>query len=328
MGNLVFANMRAVCHKGSSGKSVASMPDVCLSPPPPPAGPVPVPYPNTAMASDLADGSKDTFVQGNPICLSDKSCFSKSSGDEGGTQGGGLLSHKTQGKVYFSSWSMDVKVEGEGVCRHLDMVMHNAASFPRNTPTWPYLDSLQVVGGVVVEGPCKGVDTKFMLVPYSATTGRRNKRKNGGKTGHHLIPDRCFHGKNKGNGKYSKSTAPTLLVRGRTQHDLEHAAIHAIFDALEAAHSKRGKPFTYKAACDAAAISAKGLNNNKPLTDKELKCIKLQLSNHYKDGCGYKDEDVLQTSGYQGKNVAEGKKAVIEDLSISTSTVMKNFKAV
>ena len=34
------------------------------------------------------------------------------------------------GKVYFNAWSMDVKVEGENVVRHLDMTTHNHGSGP------------------------------------------------------------------------------------------------------------------------------------------------------------------------------------------------------
>jgi uncharacterized Zn-binding protein involved in type VI secretion len=125
----VFANGDGFFHKGSGGSSQA-FPDVCLSPPPPPAGPVPVPYPNVVQASDLADGSTTVKVQGNPTALEGDSCVSTSSGDEGGTQGGNVLTHKTKGKGYFQLWSFDVKVEGKGVCRHGDPMGQNCASTP------------------------------------------------------------------------------------------------------------------------------------------------------------------------------------------------------
>ena len=48
---------------------------------------------------------------------------------------------------------MDVKVEGENVVRNLDMTTHNHASFPGNSPTWPYLDAAAFSGS----GPCKDV---------------------------------------------------------------------------------------------------------------------------------------------------------------------------
>src|SRR5664279_2266647 len=96
----VFANGNGLFHKGSGGKGVAQ-PDVCLSPPPPPAGPVPVPYVNSLSASDLADGSKTVKIQGEPTALEDQSNIATSTGDEGGTQGGNVVTHKTKGKGYF-----------------------------------------------------------------------------------------------------------------------------------------------------------------------------------------------------------------------------------
>jgi len=52
MGAKVFANGMEISGKASDNKSIAAMPEVCMSPPSPPAGPVPIPYPNTAMASN------------------------------------------------------------------------------------------------------------------------------------------------------------------------------------------------------------------------------------------------------------------------------------
>lgn len=127
----VFANDQGFFHKGSGGTGKA-YPDVCLSPPPPPTGPVPVPYPNNLSASDLANGSKTVKIQGNPTALEDSSYISTSTGDEGGTQGGGVVTHKTKGKGYFTLWSFDVKVEGKGVDRHGDPMMQNCASPPGN----------------------------------------------------------------------------------------------------------------------------------------------------------------------------------------------------
>lgn len=125
----VFANDDGFFHKGSGGTGQA-FPDVCLSPPPPPTGPVPIPYPNLAQASDLASGSTTVKIQGNPTAKEDQSYVSTSSGDEGGTQGGNVLTHKTKGKAYFKFWSLDVKVEGKGACRHGDPMGQNCASTP------------------------------------------------------------------------------------------------------------------------------------------------------------------------------------------------------
>ena len=123
----VFAGKNGLFHKGSDGKG-AAFPDVCLSPPPPPAGPIPVPYPNKVAASDLTDGSTTVKVEGQPTALKDRSYTSTSTGDEGGTQGGGLITHKTKGKGYFKFWSMDVIIEGLNADVHADPMGQNCGS--------------------------------------------------------------------------------------------------------------------------------------------------------------------------------------------------------
>lgn len=129
MGCTVFAESMGLFHKGSGGKGVAPA-DVCLSPPPPPAGPVPVPYVNSLQASDLTKGSKTVKIQGEPTALEDKSEVSTSMGNEAGTQGGNVVTHKTKGKGVFKLWSFTVKIEDKGVCRHGDMMGQNCASDP------------------------------------------------------------------------------------------------------------------------------------------------------------------------------------------------------
>jgi hypothetical protein len=143
MGNEVYANGREVSCKSAGGKSTASFPDVCFTPPQTPATPpgVPIPYPNTGMASDCSEGSKTVQISGQEVMLKDKSYFKKSTGDEAGsTPKKGVVSSKITGKVYFTMWSMDVKFEGENVVRHLDMTTHNHGNTP-NTGPWPYTDA-------------------------------------------------------------------------------------------------------------------------------------------------------------------------------------------
>src|SRR5262249_7191746 len=41
----------------------------------------------------------------------------------------------------FTSWSMDIKIEGENAVRHLDLMTHNHASTPGNSPPWAYTDA-------------------------------------------------------------------------------------------------------------------------------------------------------------------------------------------
>ncbi len=59
-------NERTVVHKKSNGVATA-FPDVCKTPSP--GGPVPIPYPNIAMSTDTAKGSKKVTVDGEPIML-------------------------------------------------------------------------------------------------------------------------------------------------------------------------------------------------------------------------------------------------------------------
>jgi len=158
MANEVYANGREVSCKAADGKSICAFPDVCLSPPSPPAGPIPIPYPNTAFASDTTSGSKTVKISNKEVMLKDKSYFKKSTGDEAATKtlGMGVVTHQITGKVYFTSWSMDVKVEGENVVRMLDLTTHNHMSVPGNSPPWPYIDAMAVDADVPDDHPCKG----------------------------------------------------------------------------------------------------------------------------------------------------------------------------
>jgi hypothetical protein len=139
MANDVYANGREVSCKAASGKSICAFPDVCFTPPPPTG--VPIPYPNTGLATDTTDGSRSVKITRKEVMLKNKSYFKKSSGDEAGrAPKKGIISSTNTGKVYFNAWSMDVKVEGENVVRHLDLTTHNHGSTPGNTPPWPYVD--------------------------------------------------------------------------------------------------------------------------------------------------------------------------------------------
>jgi hypothetical protein len=147
MANSVFANGREIACKAGAGKTICAFPDVCFTPPENPATPpgVPIPYPNTGMASDTTDGSKKVKISDKEVMLKNKSCFKKSMGDEAGAAAKkGVITSKNTGKVYFNAWSMDVKIEGQNVDRHLDLTTNNHASMPGDTPTWPYLDTMSM----------------------------------------------------------------------------------------------------------------------------------------------------------------------------------------
>lgn len=147
MSNQVYANNMEVSCKQAAGKSICAFPDVCFTPPQTPATPpgVPIPYPNTGLASDTTDGSSTVKISGQEVMLKNKSYFKKSTGDEAGcTPKKGVMTSKNMGKVYFTMWSMDVKVEGEAVARMMDMTTHNHASAPGNSPPWPYVDEVAI----------------------------------------------------------------------------------------------------------------------------------------------------------------------------------------
>jgi Domain of unknown function (DUF4150) len=122
----VYANGRSILHKGDGLTQTSGPPDVCKTPSP--GGPVPIPYPNIAMDSDLAKGAKKVKIEGNPVAH-EGSNLSTSTGDEAGTAGGGLISSKTKGKLTFGTSSMDVKVEGNGVARFMEVTQHNGNTF-------------------------------------------------------------------------------------------------------------------------------------------------------------------------------------------------------
>ena len=141
----VGANKMSVVHASSNGITIA-FPDVCKTPTP--AGPVPIPYPNIAMSSDTASGSKDVKCDGKPICHKG-SDFSMSTGDEAGAAGG-VASNKIKGKAEFVNYSFDVKVEGNGVARALDMMLHN----DKNTPPFPLLQGPVMAQGKANKAKC------------------------------------------------------------------------------------------------------------------------------------------------------------------------------
>lgn len=133
----VYANGSEVACKAGAGKVIAEFPDVCLSPPPPPAGPVPIPYAATSFSKDMQSGSKSVQIGGKEIMLKDKSFYKTSPlGNEAATRnfGANVITHVITGKTYFTSWSMDVKVESENVDRHMDLATSNHGSQGPGTP--------------------------------------------------------------------------------------------------------------------------------------------------------------------------------------------------
>jgi hypothetical protein len=118
----INVNGLSLCHKGSGGVSMATIPDVCKTPSP--GGPVPIPYPNIAKSSDLAKGTTTVSADGGQMCAKYGSEFSLSVGDEPGTAGG-VKSSTFKKEASWITHSFDVKLEGKGACRLTDKMFHN-----------------------------------------------------------------------------------------------------------------------------------------------------------------------------------------------------------
>jgi Domain of unknown function (DUF4150) len=147
MGTSVGVNKLSIVNADTNGVTIA-FPDVCKTPAPP-APFVPIPYPNIAKSGDTASGTKKVKAEGNPICTKDSN-FSMSTGDEGGTAGGGMASSKIKGKAEFVNFSFDVQFEGKNVPRSFDLMLHN----DKNTPPFPVLQGPVIALGKSGKGKC------------------------------------------------------------------------------------------------------------------------------------------------------------------------------
>ncbi|MBK8167229.1 MAG: DUF4150 domain-containing protein [bacterium] len=157
MGSTIFANGMEVSCKAGAGKTICAFPDVCFTPPQTPATPpgVPIPYPNTGQDSDTTDGTKKVKIGSKEVGIKNASCFKKSMGDEAGSAPKkGVVTSQNRGKVYFNSWSMDVKFEGKNAVRHLDLTTNNHASMPGDTPPWPFMASMKIDAAGNTDDPC------------------------------------------------------------------------------------------------------------------------------------------------------------------------------
>jgi len=136
MSRTVFANSRNFSHKGSGDKSVCSAPDVCKTP----MGPAtpPIPYPVISQAAMLSQATSSVVIDGNPTAIA-SSIHTQCSGDQAGVATG-IISSTVANKTEFVSYSFDVKAEGEGIVRHMDLTtMNNKNTLGMNfgAPTAP-----------------------------------------------------------------------------------------------------------------------------------------------------------------------------------------------
>lgn len=113
--------VNSLVHKGSSGVSVATIPDVCKTPSP--GGPVPVPYPNISQSATLVKGT--TTIKADGMMAANKgSEFALSNGDNPGTLGG-VKSSTFMKESTWITYSFDVKLQGKGAARLTDKKFQN-----------------------------------------------------------------------------------------------------------------------------------------------------------------------------------------------------------
>jgi hypothetical protein len=331
MSNQVYANGREVSCKAASGKSICAFPDVCLTPPPPPAGPIPIPYPNTGMASDTSDGSKTVQISGQEVMLKDSSDFKTSTGDEAATksQGMNVITHQIQGKCYYTSWSMDVKIEGENAVRHLDLMTHNHASTPGGTPPWPYMDEMAMADP---EHPCEKSGDKKKVADNCGDPPEKDHSAKccdarkcmmvpehkdkccGGKTPHHAIPAAEFlkprppksSGSFPRRGEsmypdYKPSQAPCICLEG-DDHDkkdasgrlMEHGRCGAAFAKKRNDALGKRKEYEYQ---EASPIGAEAVAE---VTGCDKACIQRQIDDGHAK-MNIKPTDKLRKSPQKAK---------------------------
>jgi hypothetical protein len=119
----VNGRSNSLAHKGCSGITKSTIPDVCKTPSP--GGPVPIPYPViVSMSSSLKNGSTTVKVDGgNPAAIKGSE-YGSCSGDEPGSAGG-VKSSTNMKEATWILYSFDVKIEGKNACRLSDKMMMN-----------------------------------------------------------------------------------------------------------------------------------------------------------------------------------------------------------
>jgi len=299
---------------------------------------VPVTYPNTGYASDTTKGSKTVKITKKEIMLKNKSYFKTSVGDEAGCAAKkGVITSVNKGKVYFQAWSMDVKVEGENVDRHLDLTTNNHASFPGDTPPWIFKDT---PAGTAIKDcenevdnantACeeKGITTKedrcadnddakacrdakrCLLVTYNQ--GKRKSKKSQvacceGEQPHHLVEAHCFYERGK-RGKASHRTVKAPQGK-RAYRDKDSPCVCAKGPRDTKEH---GQYHAFQQKLEAAHhkknkkwtykdASDAGAKSNKAVNPQcSEECTKAQLDAYHKDRCGMEDETELRTDPEAG----------------------------
>lgn len=121
MSSSASANGLSIIHKGSKGKAICTIPDVCKIPGP--NGAIPIPLMNKAESKDLSMGTITVKLDGQSVGVLG-STISKSVGDAVGVLGG-IVSGSTRDMSIFFTWSPDVIFEMRPVLRKTDKCIMN-----------------------------------------------------------------------------------------------------------------------------------------------------------------------------------------------------------
>lgn len=151
----VFANGREVSGKAQPNKILGGFPSVCLSPPPPPAGPVPIPYPMFTSADKTTQGTTTVKIKGKEVGKKNATKYKDSKGNEPATRSFGMdvVTHTLSGASRHEAYSFNVKAQGAGVDRFMDLTTTNHS----NPATAVTINTASLNVSVVLDhdNPCK-----------------------------------------------------------------------------------------------------------------------------------------------------------------------------
>lgn len=315
MANEVYANGREIACKAGDGKSICEFPDVCFTPPQTPATPpgVPIPYPNTGMSKDTTKGTKKVKISKKEVMLKNKSYYKKSMGDEAGcAPKKGIISSTNRGKVYFISWSFDVKFEGKNIDRQLDMTTHNHNPSV-GTGSVPTVD----VDGMAPQIPvdCDQVKIRFPVESYREQKGKKGPPYDDCQS-HHVIQNSHFQYPRGTTLSeicpgYSEGAAPCIPLSDGTDTSTAHGRVSQMQKADAKAHRKEfresNKSPTYKDARNDAKKQLTAKNPGPGLSDGEAECVLIEVDKKFLDMCpdGMKETSKfkLRPPGQRGKGL-------------------------
>lgn len=298
--------------KGSTGISLATVPNVCKMPGPP-APFVPTPLPNIGKSGDSPKKyTKKVKVAGKTVAI--KGASFKSMGDVAskGT-GGGIVSSNTHGATQFvGPGSMNVKFEGKNVQLLGDPMTNNHGS-PPNSATMPGV--IQAPG---VPIPPKPVDCDEVKSRYPVESYNDQKKKKGGvydgTQSHHVIQNSHFQYPRGTTlpgicAGYDEGAAPCIPLDDGTDTSTAHGRVSQMqkSDAKGYRHQYRdeGKSPTYADARKDAKKQLTAKNPGPGLSEEEAECIMIEVDKYFEKASGGKkgSDFKLRPPGQRGKGL-------------------------